>query len=207
MRALLPIAICLSTSLAHAGSYSATYELYLEAVESSDREKVQTLEGELLDSYASLPKEEKQKMAGRYAQVRFLALEPEWKSYQEIRITDVKALKNALVLKVKAQQELERAYVAVIALKIPEPAVASKVRIGQAYADLAKTLRDVPIPPGLSEEQAELFRAELENRCQPLDSRATEAFEGALAMAKEHGVSTWATRIAAEQLARYQKKP
>lgn len=205
MRQLSFIAILLWAWLARADSFAATFELYLDAVQRSETEKKEALEDELMDSWAKLSPVDKKAMAGRYARVLFLAIEPRWKSFQELRLGSIKTLKTDMSLKVRAQQELQRDWVAIVALKDPEQSVASLVRIGQSYTELAAAFRAVPPPRGLTGEQLDLFKSELENQCPPLEEKAAESFRAALDLAKERGISTEATRLADEQLARFRK--
>jgi len=67
-------------------------------------------------------------------------------------------------------------------------AVASGFRIGELYDELRSHLLDAPLPPGLDEEHAEAYRAELRRRVRVLAAKAITAYEQTLARAARSGV-------------------
>jgi len=67
-------------------------------------------------------------------------------------------------------------------------AVASGFRIGELYDELRSHLLDAPLPPGLDEEHAEAYRAELRKRVRVLAAKAITAYEQTLARAARSGV-------------------
>lgn len=119
------------------------------------------------------------------AGARFTALEPEWRRFEKIDFTDLRRLKRALADKVQRLEALERDYLAVIALGSEAWTLAALTRLGQLYRDFAQKLLDSPDPPELSPEELDLYRSELENRAFPLEEKAIQAFEAAIAKAFE----------------------
>jgi hypothetical protein len=67
-------------------------------------------------------------------------------------------------------------------------AVAAGFRIGELYDELRSHLLDAPLPPGLDEEHAEAYRAELRKRVRVLAAKAITAYEQTLARAARSGV-------------------
>jgi tetratricopeptide (TPR) repeat protein len=67
-------------------------------------------------------------------------------------------------------------------------AVASGFRIGELYDGLRSQMLDAPLPPGLSEEEAGAYRAELRRRVKVLATKAITAYEQTLQRASRSGV-------------------
>jgi tetratricopeptide (TPR) repeat protein len=67
-------------------------------------------------------------------------------------------------------------------------AVASGYRIGELYDELRAQLLDAPLPPGLDEEHATVYRSELRRRVRVLATKAITAYELTLRRASRSGV-------------------
>jgi len=67
-------------------------------------------------------------------------------------------------------------------------AVASGFRIGELYDELRARMLDAPLPPGLDEEEAQAYRAELRRRVRVLATKAITAYEQTLSRALRAGV-------------------
>jgi hypothetical protein len=67
-------------------------------------------------------------------------------------------------------------------------AVAAGFRIGELYDELRRQLLDAPLPPGLDDEQAAAYRAELRRQLRVLAAKAITAYEQTLARASRSGV-------------------
>ncbi len=67
-------------------------------------------------------------------------------------------------------------------------AVASGYRIGELYDELRGQLLDAPLPPGMDEEHATVYRAELRRRVRVLATKAITAYESTLQRAARSGV-------------------
>jgi tetratricopeptide (TPR) repeat protein len=79
-------------------------------------------------------------------------------------------------------------YLRAIRLGEPEWAVAAGYRIGELYEGLHREIDGAPLPPGLSEEEAALYRAELSDRIRVLVTKAIALYEQTLATAQRAGV-------------------
>jgi len=67
-------------------------------------------------------------------------------------------------------------------------AVASGYRVGELYEELRRQLLEAPLPPGLDEEHAQAYRAELRGRVRILATKAMSAYEASLTLASRTGV-------------------
>lgn len=67
-------------------------------------------------------------------------------------------------------------------------AVASGFRIGELYDELRSQLLDAPLPPGLDEDHALAYRAELRRQVRVLAAKAITAYEQTLSRATRAGV-------------------
>ncbi|HZH03473.1 MAG TPA: tetratricopeptide repeat protein, partial [Myxococcaceae bacterium] len=160
---------------------------------------------ELTQVYGRLAGKDKKddRVRRAYAHARFIGTEALWKDYGELKLNRLASLKKDLAAKLKRIQEVERAYAGVLSIGDGEYGIASLTRIGLAYGDFAQNFFDSPTPPGLDDEQAELYRSELENRALPLEEKAAEALEKALAKSYELGLYTEWTLKAQDALNKY----
>lgn len=169
-------------------------------------EEVERLARELAAGYGRLAGADRETERARLAaaHARFVLLEPRFRAYEELRFRKVGTFKRDREQKEKLLGELERGYAEVLALKDPEFAIAALSRIGLLYAGFAGEIAALPDPPGLDEDQLGMFRSELESRYVfPVEEKAVEAFEKAVAKAAELGLyGEWAT-LAQDRLNRF----
>jgi len=173
-----------ATSALHYQAKYRQYLLHLKAKNQGGADKVQV---DLLSGFAKLTADEKQNVdnLNAYGHARFNALEGSWKQYQDIKFTKVSTIKKDFAAKQKKISELEKQYTEVLAVGSGEWGIAALSRIGLAYADFALNIKKSPDPKGLDEEQLDMYRSELENLAFPLEDKAVEALEKALAKAYE----------------------
>ncbi len=185
--------------------YEAKYRTFLAERTLKNQNEGEKLQKELIASYAKLSAEDKKKdpVLNAFAHARFLALEPMWKQYTDIRFQKVATIKNDLNQKLKKIQEVEKAYTEVLAIGAGEYGIAALTRIGLAYSDFAQNFLDSPNPRGLDEEQMDMYRGELENRAFPLEEKSIEALEKALAKSYELSVYNEWTLLAQERINKY----
>ncbi|WP_338865954.1 tetratricopeptide repeat protein [Myxococcus stipitatus] len=185
--------------------YLARYHELLAWQRLKAKREQEQLQGELVRSWSRLPEAARKDAAvlNAYAHARFLALEPAWRRYSEIRFSRVSTIRRDLAAKQRDIQRVEKEYLAVLATGSGEWGIASLTRIGLAYADFARNIMDSPDPKGLDEEQVGMYRAELENLALPLEDKSNEALEKALEKAYELGIySSW-TLTAQDQVNRF----
>jgi tetratricopeptide (TPR) repeat protein len=138
-----------------------------------------------------------------YAHIRFHQLEPMWNAYLAVKLNNLKTLKGDLVVKTKKTPEVEKAYTDILVIGNGEYGIAGLTRIGMMYADFAQNFLDSPDPKGLDEDQLSMYRGELENRAFPLEEKAIEALEKALAKSYELSVYNEWTILAQDKLNKY----
>lgn len=165
-------------------------------------------------AYPKLKDEEKKNDRAKlaFAHVKFYALEPQWAAYLAQKFDYKNFNRSAIVQfsktdrpkKEKALAEMEKAYTDVLGVGNAEYGIASLTRIGMGYADFANNIANIPDPVGFDEDQAAMFRGELENRYVfPVEEKAVEALEKALAKSYELSVYNEWTLQAQDKLNKY----
>lgn len=165
-------------------------------------------------AYPKLKDEEKKNDRAKlaFAHVKFYALEPQWAAYLAQKFDYKNFNRSAIVQfsktdrpkKEKALAEMEKAYTDVLGVGNAEYGIASLTRIGMGYADFATNIANIPDPVGFDEDQAAMFRGELENRYVfPVEEKAVEALEKALAKSYELSVYNEWTLQAQDKLNKY----
>lgn len=185
--------------------YLARYHELLAYQQLKNVREQERVQAELVRGWGRLPDAARKDVAvlNAYGHARFLALEPAWKRYTDIRFSRVNTIRRDLAAKQREIQRLEKEYLAVLATGSGDWGIAALTRIGLAYADFAKNIMDSPDPQGLDEDQLAMYRGELENLALPLEDKATEALEKALDKAYELGVYSQWTLAAQEQVNKY----
>jgi len=118
-------------------------------------------------------------------------------------VTDKKEaeiLKNQLVDKAKAVQEIEASYLEIIQTGAGEYGLAALVDLGGLYENLASTLRSAYVPPKLTEDQIELYKMGLEDKAYPNEEKAVQAYTQALTKSYELNLYNENTALAVRQL-------
>jgi hypothetical protein len=101
---------------------------------------------------------------------------------------DEAALQRDLEHKAEMLLSAQGHYLRAIRMGNDRWAVASGFRIGELYDALRSDLLDAPLPPGLDQEHAEAYRAELRRRVRVLAAKAITAYEQTLSRAARSGV-------------------
>ncbi|XXF81007.1 tetratricopeptide repeat protein [Myxococcaceae bacterium GXIMD 01537] len=186
--------------------YEARYRELLAWRQLKDARNSERLQTELLRSWRNLPEQARRDtdVLNAYAHARFLALEPLWKRYTDIRFTHVATIRRDLASKQKEIQRVEKEYAGVLSTGSGEWGIAALTRIGLAYADFARNIMDSPDPQGLDADQAAMYRGELENLAMPLEQKSGEALEKALEKAYELSLYNEWTLAAQEQVNKLQ---
>lgn len=166
--------------------YKALMSYQADGAEKYSKEAMKTY-ASMIQEYVKLPDAERQKptaidAAGHLA---FYLAQPVYDDFVKLKFDNPKTLKQVLKSKVAMMSKVEQTYTDVIKYGSPEWGIASLVRIGQAYQDFAKNFIDSPDPKGLDQDQIDMYRSELENRAFPLEEKAVEAYEKALAKSYE----------------------
>lgn len=99
-----------------------------------------------------------------------------------------KLLKEQLVGKAKAMQEVEKTYTAILGTGAGEWGLAALVKLGRAYENLGESLVGSYVPSYLTEDQAELYHMALEDKAYPATEKAVTAYNEALGKSFELSV-------------------
>ena len=108
-------------------------------------------------------------------------------------------LVRTLSRKVSMLQAVKKRVEEVVAMRQAEPAVCALSQLGEAQTLLARGISQSPAPKGLNAEERKLYRAQLDEKAQPLLENARETLRGARDRASELGVtSACAARVQAQ---------
>jgi len=147
-----------------------------------DEKAAQKMGEELLKAYAKLTPEE-QKEDGNlnaYGQLRFHDVEGLWARYKALKIDN----RDKLIAQYKAKRtmmpEVEKVYTEVASVGASDWTIAAVTRVGFGFLDIAKNIAESPDPKGLTPEQLDLYRAELENQALPLEDKGIDHLEQAI---------------------------
>jgi TolA-binding protein len=142
---------------------------------------------------------------GRYfaAEARYLQGDEALRDFDAVKIEgDVRGLSARLKQKAKLLGKAAAIYADVVDFQVAEWVTAALYKIGQTYEMFAKALNDAPVPPGLSEEEQQVYRDELAMFVVPIEERALEAYEGGYKKARELGIYNKWTVLMREGLTR-----
>ncbi len=156
---------------------------------------------DILKRIGKLPPEAKKNPVAQRsgAHCYFMAIEPKFDEYMNIKLElPMKKLTANLQAKAVKLDQLKNEYTAVLTFGDGAWGVAALYKVAQVHYEFAKALKDSPDPPGLDPDQLEIYRTELEGQTFPVDEKAIQALEAALAKAFELGVYTEWTAKAQE---------
>ncbi len=122
------------------------------------------------------------------------------------RMQTDRLLKEQLTAKAKALQEMETIYGNIINTGAGEWGLASLVRLGQSYENMAETLRTSYVPGYLTVEQKEFYEAALMDRMFPQIQKAVEAYTKALEKSFELSLYNENTAFATRRLGELRPK-
>ena len=153
--------------------------------------------------YKKLPEEAQQKPEVRQAaaRVRFLQAEVVYDEFEAIKLEfPISKLRKGLVKKAELLGKSEKLFFEVLEFKSYNVSAGALYRIGESYHLYAKSLFDLPIPEGLTEDEEFIYRAELDDQAAPLEEKSIEATRRALELAHKHHVYNEWSRKSAELL-------
>ncbi|MCB9728446.1 MAG: tetratricopeptide repeat protein [Deltaproteobacteria bacterium] len=114
----------------------------------------------------------------------------------------INILKKTLTAKAEALGKAEKAFDAVLAFQDPGMAAAAAFREGQLLYEFAESLFNADVPPGLTPDQVDEYRYQLEEVAAPIQEKALIAFTLALRNALDKGVYNKWSRLSAEYAAK-----
>ncbi|HOX44606.1 MAG TPA: tetratricopeptide repeat protein [Myxococcota bacterium] len=130
------------------------------------------------------------------AHCRFLLGELVYAEYERIQLRPpLPSLVKGLKQKADLLKKAEGLFVQVVAAGHLEWASAALFRIGDMYARFAQAIYQAPMPAGLSAEEAEVYRQELQSLAFPIEDKALSAFSLSAETARKHDyTSQWTFR-------------
>lgn len=131
------------------------------------------------------------------AKARFKIVELEFQKYESLKLTGSLQNQGKTIKDMQGRiKDLQRQYAEVIDYKAFEWTLAAFYRLGHMYQVFAQALYDAPIPPGLSEEEQDAYRTQLEDIALPIEDEAVKRYVTAYDKAREFKVTNeWTKRI------------
>jgi TolA-binding protein len=131
------------------------------------------------------------------AKARFKIVELEYARYEALKLTGSLQNQGKTIKDMQTRiKDLQRQYAEVIDYKAFEWTLASFYRLGHMYQVFAQALYDAPVPPGLSEEEQDSYRTQLEDIALPIEDEAVKRYVTAYDKAREFKVTNeWTKRI------------
>jgi len=125
----------------------------------------------------------------------------------KLRLPEPELLKSAKA-KGRALLEVQRVYTETVALGSGAPAICALWRIGLAYQSFAQALNEAPVPPQFQADPRLLqaYREELAKQAAPVEVKAKELYQSALAKSRELGIYNDCAVRSLEGLARADPK-
>jgi TolA-binding protein len=123
------------------------------------------------------------------ARARYLQGEILFHEFERLQLaSDPRRLKKTLDEKSSLLERAKAIFVDVVTLKDPEWATAALYRIGDAYEHFAHALREAPTPAGLSADEQQVYRDELEKVVVVVEEKAIDAYQTGYKKALDLGV-------------------
>lgn len=165
----------------------------------------------LVSEYGKLPQKDQEEEGARLAgaHAAFELLDPEYLSYAKMKVTlNKKTLQQkigtaedlACVSTDAAKCKKEGKFLQILGYKNGDYGICALTRMGQIYRGLADSIRGAPLPRNLTEDQIEIYSAELDAVALGPEEKAIGAFENALNKAYELNVYNECTLTAQENL-------
>ena len=153
----------------------------------------------LVKGYMALGDEDKKKPCAldAVAKASFALIQAEYDDYEKIslNVSSDKVLAANLTKKLAMIEALTNKYTQVLSIGQGDFGIASLYRIGKMYQHLAQALFNSPCPKKLDEDQCFFYQGALQEKAFPLEEKAVEAFDKALAKAYELGLyNEWLTK-------------
>lgn len=143
-------------------------------------------------------------------QIKFILAEPEFKKFSTMRINgptskvsqkvEDKTYQDQLIGKAKALVSIEKTFTDVLNTGAGEWGLASLVKLGQVYEDMADTFTNSKCPSYLTADQCEIYSAQIGDKGFPQIEKAVASYSEALKKAYELNLYNDNTAYATRQL-------
>ncbi len=178
-------------SLYPAQSLCAEYKQSQALLHAGKVAEAKTVQSALVPHFQALKSEDKVKAcpSEAVANAMFEAIEPEYQAYVAVPLSGSEdTMAKNLVRKLQAVDDLQKRYTQVLALGQGEYGIAALYRIGAVFQHMAQAIFATPCPKRLDEDQCGIYQAALQEKAFPLEEKAIEAYDKALAKAYELGL-------------------
>ncbi len=187
------------------GRIAAIYEDKLKNSRNARR-----IYGRIWDYYEKLPSRLKKKLDNAaldaVARAHYELSDEDWREFSRRKIQWGQGrwmadhFKKTLQEKAKALEAVQRRYTQTVGFKSGPPALCALSKIGDAYAHMADSVINAPMPKGAPPELQDALREELAGQAQPLKDKAAEAYAAAVAKGQELDVFNDCFKSALTQL-------
>jgi cellulose synthase operon protein C len=154
-----------------------------------------------LEAAVSIGKHKKAELGadGKYAaaHARYMEGERVLAKFETIQIGgDVKQLSLRLKQKAELLKQASTIFLDTVSLGVAEWSTAALYQIGHTYEAFAKSMRDAPPPPNLSEADKELYTSQIEEFVVPIEEKSLDAYENGWRRAVDIGIyNQWTAKM------------
>ncbi len=179
-----------------AKTFEARYRYALAQEKLKNKKGAMKVYAWLVKEFPKLKKKDQKaegaQLAGAHA--AFELLEPEYVYFEKMKVTlDKKKLKAKLdkaedlacVDNANAKCKKPGKFLGILKYGNGDYGICALTRMGQVYREVADSIRNAPLPKRLSEDQKEIYRAELDTVALGPEEKGLQAFESALSKAYE----------------------
>ena len=141
----------------------------------------------VLDTYNSLTEDQRSRLTsgiGYLAESRFMAGEKVLADFRDAKLRG-KSLEQDFQTKLRLIAEAKEIFIEVIKLNQPHWVIAGLSRVGLAFQELAAAIEQAPPPPGLNQEQKDMYREDLSAKADTIKAEAITAYKECLDTAKQ----------------------
>jgi hypothetical protein len=136
---------------------------------------------------------------GKYAaaHARYMEGERVLARFDKIEISgDVKQLAARLKQKAALLREAAQVFLDTVSLGVAEWSTAALYQVGHTYESFAKSLRNAPAPPGLSDADKDAYTSQIETFVVPVEEKSLDAYENGWKKAIELGIyNQWTAKM------------
>lgn len=161
------------------------------------------------EAWGKLDEEKKKASKDHAAQAKFRLAERIYSDFVNVKLNfPMSALVKNLTTKGTYEQDAEKMYLEIMQMSAKSPyyVAAAAYRVGQMYKDFSDNLYNLPMPQGLTPDQEDEYRAQLDDYAFPLQEKALKAFRSALRLALELGAYNEWSRKSADQISKLESE-
>jgi tetratricopeptide (TPR) repeat protein len=164
---------------------------------------------EVLRLYEKLNRKEKEAVEGEakeaVARAHFADNAEKYRAFEKLGLAwgsppSPDKLKRSIQEKARALEKVQAAYTETVKLGAGGPALCALNQVGLAYAHMARTIENAPMPKGVSGDLAEEIKVQFAEQAAPVREKAAEALAATVGKSAELGLSNECSRAALAQV-------